>query len=195
MSFHAANCRRIFPGLATLSLETARLFLRPVSLDDVEQLQATFPQWEIVRYLSKEIPWPFPPDGALTYVRDVALPAIAAGTLAMWTIRLKSDPDRIIGAIDLKLSSDDNRGFWIAPPWQGRGLVTEAADAVTDYWFNVLGRPVLRAPKAAVNIASRRVSEKQGMRLVSTEERDYVSGRQPVEIWEITAEEWTRRRR
>src|SRR5262249_95000 len=73
-------------------LETPRLILRPVALEDVEQLQATFPQWEIVRLLSNEIPWPYPPDGALTYIRDVALPAIAAGTLWMWTVRLKSDP-------------------------------------------------------------------------------------------------------
>jgi [ribosomal protein S5]-alanine N-acetyltransferase len=28
------------------------------------------------------------------------------------------------------------------------------------------------------------------MRLVSTSEQDYVSGRLPSETWEITAEEW-----
>ncbi len=49
---------------------------------------------------------------------------------------------------------------------------------------------VLRVAKAAGNLASRRISEKQGMRLVGTGERDYVSGRLPSEIWEITAEEW-----
>jgi len=181
-------------AMATPGLETARLILRPLALDDVEQLQATFPRWEIVRYLSKEIPWPFPPDGALTYVRDVALPAIAAGTLWMWTLRLKSDPDRLIGAIDLKASADEHRGFWIAPPWQGRGLMTEAADAVTDFWFEVLAQPILRVPKASVNAPSRRISEKQGMRLVATEERDYVGGRMAVDVWEITAQEWKDRR-
>jgi RimJ/RimL family protein N-acetyltransferase len=180
--------------MATPGLETARLILRPLALDDVEQLQATFPRWELVRYLSKQIPWPFPPDGALTYVRDVALPAIAAGTLWMWTLRLKSDPDRLIGAIDLKASADEHRGFWIAPPWQGRGLMTEAADAVTDFWFEVLAQPILRVPKASVNAPSRRISEKQGMRLVATEERDYVGGRMAVDVWEITAQEWKDRR-
>ena len=50
--------------------------------------------------------------------------------------------------------------------------------------------PVLRVAKAAGNLASRRISEKQGMRLVGTGERDYVSGRLPSEMWEITAEEW-----
>jgi len=32
--------------------------------------------------------------------------------------------------------------------------------------------------------------EKNGMRVVAIEEREYVCGRLPTEIWEITAEEW-----
>lgn len=55
--------------------------------------------------------------------------------------------------------------------------------------------PVLRVPKAVDNVASRRISEKQGMRMVGTGERNYVSGRLPAEIWEITAEAWRVRRR
>jgi [ribosomal protein S5]-alanine N-acetyltransferase len=68
--------------------------------------------------------------------------------------------------------------------------MTEAVAAVNDYWFDVLGFKVLRAPKAIANIASRRISEKTGMHVIATLERDYVSGRLPTEIWEITAEEW-----
>jgi RimJ/RimL family protein N-acetyltransferase len=72
--------------------------------------------------------------------------------------------------------------------------MTEAVTAVNDYWFDVLGFRVLRAPKAIVNVASRRISEKTGMRVIATEERDYVSGRFLSEIWEITAEEWREKR-
>jgi hypothetical protein len=32
------------------------------------------------------------------------------------------------------------------------------------------------------------------MRVIATVERDYVCGRLPAEIWEITAEEWRARR-
>ena len=66
--------------------------------------------------------------------------------------------------------------------------MTEAAEAVTDYWFDRLGFPVMRVPKAVANTASRRISERQGMRVVAMEDRDYVGGRFPTEIWEITAE-------
>jgi RimJ/RimL family protein N-acetyltransferase len=52
---------------------------------------------------------------------------------------------------------------------------------------------VLRVPKAIANTASRRISEKQGMRVIEIVERDYVCGRLPAETGEITAEEWRRR--
>jgi len=64
---------------------------------------------------------------------------------------------------------------------------------VTGYWFDVLGFPVLRVPKAVANTASRRISEKTGMRVIATDFQDYVSGRWPTELWEITAEEWRQR--
>jgi [ribosomal protein S5]-alanine N-acetyltransferase len=184
--------RRMTP---TRTLETPRLLLRPLELADAPQLQLLFPHWEIVRYLAAQVPWPYPPDGAYRYIRDMALPSIERGETWQWTLRLKSNPDQIIGSIDLRTKENDNRGFWLALPWQRQGLMTEACEAVTDFWFNTLNFPVLRAPKAVANIASRRISEKQGMRLVATEDRDYVSGRFPAEIWEITAGEWRARKR
>jgi len=72
--------------------------------------------------------------------------------------------------------------------------MSEAADAVTDYWFNALGFPEMRVAKAVANSTSRRISEKNGMRVVAFEERDYVGGRFPSEIWAITAEEWRHHR-
>ena len=73
--------------------------------------------------------------------------------------------------------------------------MTEACDVVTDYWFNVLRFPVLQVSKAIDNAASRHISVRQGMRVVATEEREFVSGRLPAEIWEITADEWREHKR
>lgn len=174
----------------TPALETPRLLLRPLAIEDAAPVQEIFPRWEIVQYLNAIVPWPYPADGALTYYRDVALPAVARGEQWHWTLRLRSAPDRIVGAIGLIRGENDNRGFWLVPELQGHGLMTEAVIAVNDYWFDVLGFPVLRAPKAVANVPSRRISEKTGMRHVATVERDLVCGRVPSEVWEITAEEW-----
>jgi [ribosomal protein S5]-alanine N-acetyltransferase len=177
------------------TLETSRLILRPLELADAAQAQVLFPHWEIVRYLNHRVPWPYPADGAFTFYRDVALPAMERGEGWNWTLRLKSDPERLIGNISLSRAENKNRGFWLGLPWHGQGLMSEACDSVTDYWFTTLKMPVLRVPKAIANTASRRISEKQGMRVIATEERDFVSGRFLSEVWEITAEEWQARRR
>ncbi len=172
------------------TLETPRLILRPLELADADSIQRIFPQWEIVRYLNAIVPWPFPEGAALGHIRDSALPAMAQGDAWHWTLRLKSAPEELIGRIHLARGEDNNRGFWLIPSLQGQGLMTEAVIAANDFWFDVLGFPVLRAPKACANLASRRISEKTGMRLVGVTESDYVCGRLPGEMWEITAEEW-----
>ncbi len=182
--------------VATPLIETARLVLRPLELADAEQVQQIFPKWEIVKHLSAVVPWPYPADGARQFYEHVALPAIARGEEWNWSIRLRAAPDRLIGSIRLKAEGDgEHRGFWLGLPWQGQGLMTEASDAVTDFWFNTLKFPILRVHKAIANSMSRRVSEKQGMRVIAVIERDYVAGRLPAELWEITAEEWNARRR
>jgi len=171
-------------------LETRRLILRPLELSDAEQIQRIFPQWQIVKYLRNIVPWPYPPDGALKYLNESALPAMERGEAWHWTLRLRTAPEILIGLITLLKSTEKNRGFWLDPEWQGQGLMSEACEAVTEYWFETLGFEVLRAPKAIVNAASRRISEKQGMRIVSVDDQDYVIGRLLSETWEITAVEW-----
>ena len=170
-------------------LETPRLLLRELVLADAERTQILFPHWEIVKHLNALVPWPYPADGARRFYEQVELPAMARGEHWTWSIRLKTDPDLLIGSISL-MRGDENRGFWLGLPWHGQGLMTEASDAVTDFWFDVLKFPVLRVAKAIGNAASRRISERQGMRVIATVERDYVCGRVPAEMWELTADEW-----
>jgi ribosomal-protein-alanine N-acetyltransferase len=180
---------------AIQTLETRRLSLRPLDLSDVDAVQEVFPRWEIVQFMSSRVPWPYPADGALTFVRDVALPTMEEGMAWHWSIRPNEAPDELIGIISLMDEPDNNRGFWLVPEWRGRGLTTEAASVVTDYWFETLGKPVLRVRKATANVPSRRISERGGMRIIASGERDYVSGRLPADLWEMTREEWRATRR
>src|SRR3974390_1433398 len=151
-------------------LETSRLLLRPLEIADAKEIQILFPQWEIVRYLANRVPWPYPPDGAYRFCRDTALPAVERGDQWHWTLRIKSDPAGLIGSISLMADQHDNRGFWLGPQWRSQGLMSEACERATDFWFDTLRFSVLRTSKAIANAASRRISEKQGMRLIGTEE-------------------------
>lgn len=175
-------------------LVTERLLLRPLVLEDHSPIRAVFSQWEIVRHLNPLVPWPYPGDGALTFVRDVALPAMRDGKTWHWSIRTRQAPDDLIGVVSLTLTPDDNRGFWLNPAHWRQGYMREASDAVTDYWFYVLGQPVLRVPKAIDNHASRALSARSGMRVVWSGDKDYVEGALLSELWEITADEWRARK-
>ncbi len=177
------------------SLETARLVLRPLRLEDAAATQRLFPHWEIVKFLNKRVPWPYPEDGALQFYKTAILPAIERGENWTWMLWLKDGPAHHIGSVSLMASRDENRGFWLALPWHKQGLMGEACQAVTAYWFETLGQERLRVAKALANPASRRISEREGAKIIGIEERDYVSGRWPTEIWDLTRTDWRANRK
>lgn len=172
------------------TLFTDRLVLMPLQLGDAATIQKLFPQWEIVRYLDRRVPWPYPEDGALIYVRDIALPAMVAGREWHWMIRLRDATKNTIGSISLYEQPGNNRGFWLAPQWWGQGYMREACQVINAYWFETLSRPVMQVPKAVANHASRRVSEFEGMRRVATRDGHFVAGQMRVEVWEMTRSAW-----
>ncbi|MCO8165357.1 GNAT family N-acetyltransferase [Pseudomonas sp. 21LCFQ010] len=168
---------------------TERLILTPLQLEDAADIQQLFPHWEVVRYLNHLVPWPYPADGALTHMREHSLPGMEQGTQWHWMIRLR-DSQQSIGSICLDDSPGNNRGFWLAPQWQGQGYMGEACKVVNRYWFETLGRPLMQVPKAADNQASRRVSEREGMRLVTVQKGRFVCGEMDKQIWELSREQW-----
>jgi RimJ/RimL family protein N-acetyltransferase len=173
-------------------LETERLILRPPRESDVPVMQRRFPQWEIVQYLHAEIPWPYPADGAATNMAQT-LAQLARGEKSVWAIVPKAGPDEPIGRIDLWADDGerrDQRGFWLDPEFWGRGLMTEAANRVTDYALIKLGWPHLWLSNAEVNRASHRVKEKQGATIVDRTPRAYVYGEGVKVTWLLTREAW-----
>ena len=176
-------------------LHTPRLILRPIRSKDAPVIQRLFPQWEVVRHLTAQVPWPYPADGASQYVAQ-CLVRMAAGEKHHWAIVPRSGPADLIGVIDLWPDdghSRDMRGFWLDPAFQRRGLMTEAADRVTDYAFRELRWPHLWLSNAQENHASRRIKEKQGARLVDLIIRKMMSGDLPVMVWQLKRKEWLAR--
>lgn len=146
----------------TPEMMTKRLILRPLRPEDAVQIQNKFPRWEIVRYLTSSVPWPFPEGAAQHYVDNVALAASRNGKGWFWSLRHKENEQELIGVISLMDLADNNRGFWLVPEWQGQGLMIEACEVVNRFWFETLGKDVLRAPKAAMNQRSRQLSSRSG---------------------------------
>lgn len=177
-----------------MKITTDRLVLRPLSLQDAPAIQKYFPHWEIVRHLSaKAIKWPYPPDGAEKFLRNIALPAMARGEDWYVGITRKDDPAReVIGVVHLRRdTATGNRGIWLAADFQGRGYMQEAVTALNDYAFDVLGFDRLLIKNAAENTASRKLKQKTAARHIATVPAShYLDGCPAQDIWELTATEW-----
>ena len=177
-------------------LQTARLTLRPLEAADTPTIQRRFPRWEIVRHLAPRVPWPYPDDGAATYMA-ISLEAMARGDACQWAITLQGDTAELIGIIELRRDDGvcrDHRGFWIDPEFQGQGLMTEAAGRVTEFAFLELGWSRLWLTNAEDNIGSHRIKDKQGATLVERVPWMFVGGPNVKEIWLLEREAWMKHR-
>lgn len=149
------------PPRPPATLETARLRLRPPTLDDAEAIFAGYAQDpEVTRYLT------WRPHPILDATRGFLRRCIAAwdeGTAFPWVITA-SDDGRLLGMIELR--PDGHRadlGYVLARPHWGRGLMTEAVRAVLEW---ALAEDALHRVWAVCDVDNRRsarVLEKAGM--------------------------------
>lgn len=172
--------------------ETAGLLLRDITERDVPAYEKHFVDYEVIGTMSHMVPWPYPKDEVLRYIRAIVIPNQCIDQW-FWGICLKSAPDELIGAIWLKRTgTPSNRGFWLGKRFWRQGIMTEAAKPVTDYAFDVLGFEKLILANAVGNAASRRIKEKIGAIFLRTEPATYVNPRYTErEVWELTRECWT----
>lgn len=180
--------------METPTLETDRLILRGPTLDDAPAIQKNFNNWNIIRHLSAEVPWPYPDDGAADFLRQTVLPAAATGTMLHWAIVPKAGPDECIGLIAFRFeeTAGGNRGFWLAEPFWGHGYMTEAITTVQDYVFFDLNIDRFVVINAEGNRASHRVKEKTGAQFLGPAAFAHHDGGTAAEKWEVTRERWAR---
>ncbi len=163
-----------------------------MSLNDAPQIQLLINDWEVVKWLSDAIPWPYPANGAEEYLSRT-LSEIAEGGRYVWAITLKSDEEsKLIGVIDLFPNNpNDHRGFWLASRFHGKGFMREAIIPVTDFAFEVLQMEFLYLSNAEPNVASHRLKEISGAEIIEiTPDCGFVSGRFSSIKWRLTHENW-----
>lgn len=171
--------------------ETDRLILKGISLQDIPSYQKHFVDYEVIQHLSAQVPWPYPNDGVKLFVENFILPNQGKDRW-MWGIFLKSNPDELIGGVDLwRDGKPENRGFWLGKAFWGQGIMTEAVKPVMDYAFDNLGFEKMILSNAVGNLRSRRVKEKSGAKLIGTKPTKFVSPNySESELWVISKEDW-----
>ena len=174
-------------------LVTERLLLRPFTLTDAPVVQRLAGDYEVASR-TLEIPYPYP-DGAAEDWIATHRPGFEKGMHAIYAITLA--PDRnLVGAVGL---AEVNRrhgraelGYWVAKPCWGRGYATEAARAMIEYGFSVLGLHRVYAMHFSRNPASGRVMEKCGM-MREARLRGHArkwDGYEDVDVWGVLHDDW-----
>jgi RimJ/RimL family protein N-acetyltransferase len=161
----------MFPDLArddVFRLETQRLWLRWPRMCDAASIHKFCSQWEVARYTAR-IPHPYPPGSAERFIY-AAREANASGrdlTLVMTSAKGNCDA---LGSISLESRGAERLalGFVLAPEAWGKGLATEAAEAMIDAAFGLTTAVEMLASVRVENEASKGVLEKCGFALLGT---------------------------
>ncbi len=145
------------------TLVTARLMLRPFRLADAPEVQRLAGARQVAE-MTLNIPHPYPDGAAEEWISShrMRFEQGASLTLAV-TLQGKGT---LLGAVALMVA-DAHRaelGYWIGTPYWGQGYCTEAARALVDYGFRVMGLHRIVATHFTRNPASGRVMQKLGMR-------------------------------
>ena len=142
------------------TLETERLLLRSVTLDDAEDMFEYSSDEENTRYT-------FLPNKDLEETKNIIARLFMGRPLGNWGIELK-ESGKLIGSIDLhKLDPVLKKaaiGYVIHKNYWNQGLATEALKEIIRLAFESLDMNMLVALHDVENPASGRVMEKAGMK-------------------------------
>jgi RimJ/RimL family protein N-acetyltransferase len=147
------------------TLETERLLLRPLTLDDAATVARLAGSREIAD-TTVSVPHPYSEEQARAWIAAVTGKS-GAGKAVVFGVVTREDA-RLIGAVGLREidveHSQAEMGFWVGVQSWGRGYATEAARRVVRYAFEELKLNRVYAHHMVRNPASGRVVEKLGMK-------------------------------
>ena len=171
-------------------LATSRLLLRAVTSSDRMDLHRLEQDPEVMRHLNGGRPTPLEPHaGAET---EFLMPR--GPEVGLWAV-VERQTDRLLGWVSLRPEGNvGDLGYRFFREAWGRGFATEAAQAVIADGFLELGLGRITAETMSVNIASRRVMQRLGMRCVRTFIADYpdkLPGSEQGDVeYALLREEW-----
>lgn len=175
-------------------LLSARLKLRPLTMDDVPRLSTALDDWDLVKHTAN-IPHPYTIEDAREFVGQMAVKRDARTGVALAMERTLDGV--VVGVIGFGLETDrtPELGYWVARECWGQGYASEAAARLLRHLFLDLGYDRAWASAHPDNAASRRVMDKIGMVRERHELVGIPAGGQSVitPVYGIRKGAWTKR--
>ena len=183
------------PVRTAVVMETARLRLRPLSVDDAEGMHVVYSDEEAMRW------WSHPPFATLDETRAELTKKTAATDWRAWAITLKgdgADKDWAIG----QLAAHEKRqgrvieiGYSLARTHWGKGYAREAVSRLLDLLFGEEGHRRVFADTDPDNVGSNSLLQSLGFvqeARLRGEWETHLGVRDSL-IWGLLAEEWKAR--
>ncbi len=149
-----------------MNVETQRLVLRELVMDDLEALHFILSDPETM----KHYPEPFTREKTKRWI-EWNLENYSTYGFGLLAVILKND-NLFIGDCGITMQKIDGDlvpeiGYHINKAYTGKGYATEAAQACRDYAFEVLQLQKVYSYMKYTNISSQKVAQKNGMRLIA----------------------------
>lgn len=148
-------------------IETDRLFLRELTLDDKSELAKVLSDKESMKYYDH----PFSKEEVEKWIKW-NIENYKNYNHGLWAVILKENYE-FLGDCGITMQNIENEnlpeiGYHIKKEYQNRGFATEAAKACKMYAFDKLQKNEIYTYTTTDNLPSRRVAEKNGMKFVKS---------------------------
>jgi RimJ/RimL family protein N-acetyltransferase len=169
-------------------IESERLRLRPMSIDDAEAMHEIYSDVELMTW------WSHPPHDTIEETRDRLARNIAAEGWRAWAITLKED-DRAIGTVathEKRQGKVVEIGYSLARQHWGTGLAREAVTRLIDLLFLEEGNRRVFADTDPDNAGSNALLERLGFQKEGRLRGEWEThiGVRDSFIWGLLREEW-----
>lgn len=176
-------------------LETERLTLRQLTLDDKEAIFQNFSDHETTKYIMK----PMTNVEQAENIIQEFIDGYKQGKAIFWAVVLKKD-DTFVGTCSYEcLQWDDFRGeigYDLSKTYWGQGLMTEALQAIIEYGFECLGLNRIEANtfpenSRSINLLRRLHFQEEG----TFRQHSFFKGKFRDEVFfSLLREDWLRQR-
>ncbi|MGC2530766.1 MAG: GNAT family N-acetyltransferase [Candidatus Acidiferrum sp.] len=173
-----------------LFLETDRLLFRSHEPQDEDEFVTMHTDPEVRRYVGGRA---WPEEEAIHRFRNGYL-GRPDKTYGLWATILKEE-QQYIGACGLAAppaKPAPSLGYYIARPYWGRGLASEASSAFLELGFGTLSLARVLADVEKGHAASEHILEKFGFKAIKEEE--IPSRGRIIVLYELTREDWEKRK-
>jgi RimJ/RimL family protein N-acetyltransferase len=145
-------------------LETDRLRLRKITMADLEDIHAIWGDPEAMRLFPRTLDR----EGVREWI-ERNLTRYAETGHGIWAV-IRNEDGQFVGDCGLVIQDINGApelevGYHFLPRFWGRGYASEAARGCMDYARETLGRPRVISMIRPENLASRRVAERNGLRI------------------------------